>query len=333
MNVLFRSLLVVVLTCSPMAIWAQKMAYVYIQGDKQTPFYVKLEGVMMERYGKNYFVLPQMEAGPANVEILFQQNTIPAQKFTILVPDGGSRGFLLTQYQGSYALYDLQQQFYLMAGNKAEDDHAPVFATKSQVPDSVTVEDIDPLPVAKEEPQPKIAKAPKVKKEKPTRVKKESPFKPSIKDTNLNADPQFINTIELNNDRSTDVVTKAKSAIDAGEVATDSNTIGTPKLAPTFQNSDCPQAINDADFEKLYKTMAEKKTDEDKVDFLGNQMDKCYLTWHARTLTSALTEDAARFVFLKKVYSRISDQQSFYLLDDLLRTDTWKAQFQELVHH
>lgn len=92
---------------------AQPFSYVYIQGDKETPFYVKLEGKMMPRYGKNYCILSELSGGPIHIEILFQQNVFPAQKFTINVPENGYRGFLLTKQGGSFALYDIQQKKYL----------------------------------------------------------------------------------------------------------------------------------------------------------------------------------------------------------------------------
>ena len=62
---------------------AQGFSYVYIQGDKQTPFYVKMEGEMLPRYGKDYSIISELAPGPINIEILFQQNKYPAEKFVI----------------------------------------------------------------------------------------------------------------------------------------------------------------------------------------------------------------------------------------------------------
>ena len=92
---------------------AQPFSYVYIQGDKTTPFYVKMEGKMMPRYGKNYCILSELGPGPIHIEIMFQQNVFPPQKFTIQVPENGYRGFLLNKQDKGFALYDLQQKKYL----------------------------------------------------------------------------------------------------------------------------------------------------------------------------------------------------------------------------
>lgn len=342
---LYRLLLVALCLCTAVKMQAQQLAYVYIQGDKQTPFYVKLEGIMMERYGKNYSILPQMAPGPANIEILFQQNTIPSQKFTILVPESGSRGFMIAKKDGKYALYDLQQHFYLPAGNKAGDDHLPAVAEAGAIaatpppPAAAEMEEeeeaavVPPATITKTTPPPAPVKKEKPIREKPVREKKPV-FKPVEKTKPTDdAELSFINNIELNNERNP----AATTTVDKPESPTRSSTEELPAprttLSETFQNSDCPKAMEDAVFEGVYKAMMQKTTDEDRIDYLNHQMDKCYLTWHARTLGSMLTEDAARFTFLKKVYARISDQQSFPLLDDMLKSAVWKAQFQQLIHH
>ena len=92
---------------------AQPFSYLYIQGDKETPFYVKMEGKMLPRYGKNYCIISELNPGPVHLEILFQQRIYPSQKFTIQVPENSSRGFLLNKQEIGFALYDLQQKKYL----------------------------------------------------------------------------------------------------------------------------------------------------------------------------------------------------------------------------
>ncbi len=93
---------------------AQPFSYIYIQGDKTTSFYVKMEGKMQPRYGKNHCIISELPAGKINIEILFQQNAFPTEKFTLDVPENGSRGFLLNKQGELFALYDLQQKNYIM---------------------------------------------------------------------------------------------------------------------------------------------------------------------------------------------------------------------------
>ena len=117
---IFLFSLLLVLAGAVSACAQQQYSYVYIQGDKETPFYVKLDGRMQERYGKNYLVIPQLVPGVINLEILFQQNKFPAARFAILVPDNGHRSFMITRQDGQTALYDLDQQFYLKTDNNQE---------------------------------------------------------------------------------------------------------------------------------------------------------------------------------------------------------------------
>ena len=139
-----RILLAFLLLLTPFCqiVQAQGWSYIYIQGDKQVPFYVKLEGEMLPRYSKNYCIIPQLEAGTVNIEILFQQNVYPAQRFQIKVPEDGYRGFLLTRKDAGFALYDLQQHTYLMPGANGTDKLPEVVkaAPPKEVSDVITGE-------------------------------------------------------------------------------------------------------------------------------------------------------------------------------------------------
>ena len=110
MKVVYALIVVCLTACQ---VVAQQFSYVYIQGDKVTPFYVKMDSVMMPRYGKNYCILSELIPGPIHIEILFQQNIYPPQHFTIMVPENGFREFLLDHQDKGFVLYDLQQKRYL----------------------------------------------------------------------------------------------------------------------------------------------------------------------------------------------------------------------------
>jgi len=97
---------------------AQDNSYIYIQGDKQTPFYVKCDGKMAQRFGKNYCIVPNLHAGQVNIELLFQQNIFPPQSFTVQVPTAGHRGFLLDRQNNSFRLYDIDTRTYINDNKK-----------------------------------------------------------------------------------------------------------------------------------------------------------------------------------------------------------------------
>ena len=93
---------------------ALSYSYLYIQGDKQTPFYVKVNGTMQARYGKNYCIIPKLDSGTIQIEILFQQNIYPPQNYQVRIPENAGKGYLLAKKGDAYALYDLDTKNYLL---------------------------------------------------------------------------------------------------------------------------------------------------------------------------------------------------------------------------
>jgi hypothetical protein len=286
----------------------ETFSYLYIQGDKQTPFYVKLEDAMQPRYGKNYCIIPQLASGPVHIEILFQQNAFPAEKFTVLIPEGGSRGFLLVKKDSSYALYDLQQGFYLSPGNDSADDRLPA-------PGAIAAEQIaEPVP-----PQNNIS-TPGVNQHEKSQRRTRVETTEMKQDTGSQA-PEFIPGMEL-----------SKKNQETGSTEVKESTATIPRPA-AIVNSDCPSAMSSVDFKPIFNGMAAVSGDEERLGYILGKMDLCYESWQARALSQMLSGEAARFTLLKRIYPRISDQASFPLLDDLFTTDTWKTEFAHLVHH
>lgn len=302
---------------------AEPFSYLYIQGDKKTPFYVKLEDAMQPRYGKNYCIIPKLAPGPAHIEILFQQHAFPAQQFTVLIPESGSRGFLLVQKDGAFSLYDLQQGFYLPAGNAREDDHLPTATSTVAANGQLAPRAVDELPVRKaastdeapgdttpDKPGPFI-KRPAAERIAPA-VKRGEP---------ATGNPVFIRDIELSKGERRD----------SGDIVL-TRTSGGATPTTTISNSDCPAPLTAAAFSRIFTAVSALTEDEERLEYLSGQMTECYETWQARTLAGKLAGDAARYELLKKIYPRITDQSAFPLLDDLLTTEIWKTEFLRLVH-
>ncbi len=274
-------------------------SYVYIQGDKSTPFYVKFEDQMLPRYGKNYSIIPQLAPGVINIQILFQQSVYPAQKFAISVPEGGFRGFLLMKKDNNFVLYDIHQQFYLHSGNKPEEDQAPV----KNVADAYVYTNT-------------------------------SAAQPKASDVLGSNTPKFLSDVELKNDR----VVQTESTIEkpAGNRPQIIGKTTEPVTAPKhddrlpMRNSDCPIPLETRDFDDLYKKV-EGKSESVKLKFLLSKMDYCYTTAQARILAKALDNDPERYTFLKRVFPRVTDQANFPMLENLLTTQEWKSYFQLII--
>jgi hypothetical protein len=325
-------LLLLLLPGTGISLHAQRFSYLYIQGDKQIPFYVKLNGEMQPRYGKNYCILPQLEEGTIKLEIFFQQNAYPAQQFTVKIPANSYRAFMLTRRDGAFSLYDLHQHFYLPAGNNESADHLPAppqqaIAATMPPKEKIVVVNQEPIEEnvkAQAPPGPEKTKEPHIRK-KDVKERRPVQTKP-VNDVEGNDEPRFLDVTLQNDHRQ-----EKRTASTTPQITDTVFTLKKP-LAASFRNSDCPQPLPDEDFERIYKAMMQKATDEDRVGYLNSQLDKCYQTWQARTLGTMLSEDAARFTFLKNVYPHITDQQAFPLLDDMLRSEVWKTQFAQLTY-
>jgi hypothetical protein len=147
---------------------------------------------MLPRFSKNYSIIPQLAAGPIKLQILFQQNQYPAQTFNIQVPEDGYRGFLLTRKDNGFALFDLQQRFYLMPGDEGEDHLPETNASGSGMLLSENEPANKVVPVVEEPVMPQPTK-------KHNRGVIEKPIEETV--IAINNEPQFINDIELNNER------------------------------------------------------------------------------------------------------------------------------------
>lgn len=282
--------ILIVLLLAPLAAEAGGFSYVYIQGDKSVPFYVKLEDQMLPRYGKNYNLIPQLAPGPINIQILFQQNKFPAQKFTIVVPENGFRGFLLLRKGESFSLYDIHQQFYLQPGNRAEDDRAPANNTADAFVSTKAQNESSQIAQEKTE----------------TVVKRSG--------------PKFLPDVVLNNERT---ITKEEVV---EEPVADNTSAPVYQSGNVIPNSDCPMPVSAEDFEDLH-SKATDKPDKVKLKFLLSNMDHCYTSNQSRILAETLGNDPERYTFLKRVYPRVTDQHNFPALERLLSTQEWKSYF------
>lgn len=303
---------------------AQGFSYVYIQGDKETPIYVKLDGQMQPRYGKDYCIISRLAPGPLTIQILFEQNKYPAQTFTFFVPENSSRSFMLTRNGGVFFLYDLQRHFYLVAGNKLADDEkkskeAAALANSGNMSASPDASPAVQQPDATEQtsfekPKKRSAERPVVVNEMPADA-----GTPELGNTSTDGQPGFMNNVTLQNDRD--------------RQSNGSDMIAKPQENDTYTgvvNSDCPNPMSESEFDDIYITMM--KQGGDKLNYLLDHMKSCFSTEQVRLLAHNLPNDTDRFTFMKRVYAHVTDQSDFYMLEHLFTTEEGKDNFRHLVN-
>ncbi len=291
------------------ALWAKNYAYVYIEGDKQTPFYVKVEGQMMPRLGKNYAILPNLDAGIMNVEILFQQNKYPNQKFVLKIPEGGNRGFVLQKVNDrQFALYDLLQGFYIVSGNKPDDDRIDKMATfePATVSNAVPVTNVEDVAVPAFVPGEK--KTQKQDKKKKTGQPLSSPEEQQ-------APGRFIEGMELN---------KGGSAVAADERRMSSSVVN--------NNADCTTPLSSNEFEDFALKILDKSDDDARIKVLmKNKGQKCFTTEQVRIIANSLVTQSGRYDVVKLLYPQTSDKENYSRLEHLFKTNFLKNKFREII--
>lgn len=332
----YLSGLILVLLLTARISFGGNYAYIYIEGDKQTPFYVKVEGQMMPRLGKNYCILPNLAEGATNIEILFQQNAYPAQKFVVLVPEGGSRGFMLQKVnERQFALYDIQQGSYLVSGNKAADDHLPEATPQQQSPESAA-----PVAAAGDDGQP----LPGFGSGRKEKKKKEPAAKQPQEGTQ--PDGRFIGDMELHPNPGAGAESlpgfrskKNKAEREEGSLAA-INEAEEPVPAPVAEkapdagmpNTDCSNPMSSEDFENFALKILDKTDDDGRIKVLSkNKGRQCFTTEQVRIIANNLDTQSGRYEVVKMLYAQTSDQDNYPALESLFKTNYLKGKFRELL--
>jgi hypothetical protein len=314
-----------ILTLNPISSYAQDFSYVYIQGDKKTPLYVKVEGEMAPRYGKNYALLSRLAPGPLNIDILFQQNEYPPLHFTVMVPENGQRAFMVNKKGDNFTLYDLEQHFDLKPDNDISDDHLPKEINNRTIAAAIPAE----TPASPEIPDTAAEQGNiKVWEDPAEKSPEEKQMKPATRTADTpaagNASPGFIDHITFDNEQNRNpgnTTTPAKGD-------TDNNSNSTAEI----RNSDCESVIAADAFNRLYHLITAKHTEEERLGlFLEALKQNCFSTAMTGKVVTLLTTDAARFSALKNAYPKITDQSGFATLGAMLAEEEWKAYFDDMV--
>ena len=303
--------LILLLFWNPLPVGAQGFSYVYIQGDGETPIYVKLEGEMQPRYGTNYSILSRLAPGTINIEILFQQNKFPPQKFALKVPEGGARSLLLVRKEAIFLIYDLRQNFYIPEGNVAADDKyvAGNFIAYNETPAAQQQPDYrDPPAREPDRPnrEPKTPVRAPAKTVKPVReVEKATPSGANT------GDPTFIPDLELNRNGGTRIpkTPAGSSATRPAEKTT---------LPAAAQNGDqaCSVPMSIAQFGDFYGRFLQQPSLDAKLTFLLDA-DECPTPDQARIICRSLDTEAARLRYLGRVIRRSTKKKTFAALTNV----------------
>lgn len=92
------------------ATMAQQKHFLYIQGENQQPFYLKMEGVIYSSSASGHIIIPRLENGPVDMIVGFPRSQWPEQRFKVDIKSA-DKGLVLKNKAGiSWLLQDLQTQ-------------------------------------------------------------------------------------------------------------------------------------------------------------------------------------------------------------------------------
>lgn len=323
-------------------------AVVYIQSDKETPIYVKVEGRMMERYSKNYVVLGNLASGPLNLEILFQQNKYPNQKFVLNIPPSSQRSLVLKKIdQNQFALYDLNYGIYLNNGNRLEDD---ISGNDNEYPNTVLATPAPKETATKEEPvekpkkQKEVAQKPKKEKkaeadipefqaakedkkqeEETPLIAQEEPEKPK-KSKRSRADRKKETDDNANGDRFLDF------EMDKKESNSGSNRSGSAKNNPSGGNSKCTEPASESQFDNFASLLNATEDEEVKLGIVRKNASKyCFSTDQVRTIAMNFDSQSSRYEVARVLKAKVVDVENFAELSSLFNTNFLKERFKNEV--
>lgn len=335
-NIFYRCLFVI------LALWLNNTAqaqlsdyaYLYIEGDKETPFYIKLEGKMMPRLAQNYTILSNLDAGVTNIEILFQQNKYAPVRFAINVPKQVGRGLMLRKVDDNFVLLDLLTNQYIFPGNKGKDDDITTLENKYYNTRKVTFGNNNTIAAQIKEEQKPVVKTPKeelpafnpntkpAQKEKPEKVK---PIKEKVQ-------KEKEETTAVVKKQEAETTSKVKPKYLDNVVINKQNNVGDDTEEETISSTSdviagsCETPMSNKEFDIFLEKLKSKEA-EGRIKYIQKSKKHCFSTNQVSQIGKAITSASGRLQILTQLYNQTTDRENYQSLEDLFKTEYLKKKF------
>jgi hypothetical protein len=140
---------------------AQKVFFIYLQTEDQTPFFVRMGDKIYSSAASGYLILPNLVDSTYYFSLGFAKSTDPETKFSVAI-NQNDRGFLIKKFDDGLSLFDLEE-LSVVKSNAVPKDNT-VYETKTDAFSTV---------LSKAANDPSIVKVPVAKKEEPAKPKVE----------------------------------------------------------------------------------------------------------------------------------------------------------------
>ncbi len=319
-------------------------AVVYIQSDKETPIYVKMEGQMMERFSKNYTIMNGLASGPLNIEILFQQNQYPSQQFVLNVAPSVQRSLVLQKVSDKkFALYDLNYGIYLQEGNKFEDDidisNLPVVAANTKVVEPVRETNVSKVADKKEVEQEAKETAKRNNRESKKKQEAEEAipdFVEEAKKEERTEEPKLSRAerkrIEAEQKLQEEKERERFLNFEMDKKDQETKTENRKRTTSTGSGTTCTEPATESEFNSFASAVNASDDEEKRLAAIRNNGSKyCFSTDQVRLIAMGFDSQSSRYEIARTLKPFVIDKDKYGNLTALFNTNYLKERFKNEV--
>lgn len=153
--------LLFIAACLSVVVSAQKVYFIYLQTEDQSPFYVRMGDKIYSSAASGYLILPSLTDSTYYLSLGFAKTGEIEAKFSVAI-NQNDRGFLIKKFDDGPALFDFEEMSLVKSDAAAKDN--TVYTTKTDNFSNL---------LSKAADDPSLVKVPVPKKEEPVPVKKE----------------------------------------------------------------------------------------------------------------------------------------------------------------
>jgi hypothetical protein len=201
--------LLFIAACLSVVVSAQKVYFIYLQTEDQTPFYVRMGAKMYSSASSGYLILPSLVDTTYYLSVGFAKSIEPEAKFSVAI-NQNDRGFLIKKFDDGVALFDFQE-LAVVKSNTTQKDNT-VYETKTDNFSNV---------LSKAAGDPSIVKVPVVKKEEVEKPKPEVEKREEVIARTDESKPAEKSIPETAITTTSDTVVVTKTALEDKTVKTD----------------------------------------------------------------------------------------------------------------
>jgi hypothetical protein len=143
--------------CLTLCASAQKVYFLYLQSEDQSPFYVRMGDKIHSSANAGFLILPNLADGTYTFGLGFAKSTLPEAKFSVSISEN-DKGYIIKNFEDGLSLFDFRDMSLVKSNSVPRDN--TVYETKKDNFSSILSKAADDpsllkVPVAKKEEAPK----------------------------------------------------------------------------------------------------------------------------------------------------------------------------------